>query len=683
MRRDGLTRKALPAALVALVCALAVPALAQERSYTLVSGGPGFVDPDGFSSSLDGATVAFSTTEALLPSDTDDKRDVYLRRGGSLILASQGDGADPVPQNTSGPTVSQDGSRVFFTTNEKLQIDDDDAATDVYVWTGDRAQLVSRRAPAQPESEAPATLAPRVPAPTADRVIISTAAPLTADDTDDGAVDLYEVGWNPRLLTPGTAKDVGSLSANPALTHVTFSASDDLLPTDTDSGGTDTYLTEGGAYTHLSNGQGSAAPNYIDFESTDGLRFLDITAQALLATDTDGDGIDVYLLNRAGEVRLLSTASGASCPATACRADAYAAADDLSRIAFTTDEKLLPSDSDASVDLYVWANDQLEHASLGAGTAGNGAADVVRLVGGRDDRMTADGRGVIFATSEKLVPEDVDTALDLYERRDGTTRVVSRGELDSSAPVEPPETGVYRNGERILFTTAGALSRTDTDGRLDIYLRENGAAAALVTPGKEAFDAEFQGASSDTAAIFFRTRERLAGDDRDEALDIFEARRAPQTVTPVPDTTPPELALRLTRSRFRASSKTARIATAAAKRRKRKRRTPIGTTIELTLGEAALVNFEVQRLSTGRVSKGRCVKATRKLRSKKKCALVARVAGRLSASRAAGLTRIAFYGRLPGGKRLSSGRYRLNARAHDAAGNASAVRQVPFTVVRR
>ena len=667
----------------ALACAVAaVPALAQDRDLELHSGGTGLHEIDGFSAATDGATIAFSTFEALVPEDGDDKRDVYLRRNGRTTLVSRGETAGQVPLSTSGaPVVSQDGSRILFVTAEALSFDDKDDVEDVYVWSdGDSARLLSGPASGfTPQgAAAPVALAGgRIPAPTAERAILTTAGQLTSEDKD-AAEDLYEVtAAGPRLLTPGTAAGVVAFVANPALTHVAFQSANDLVASDTD-GGIDTYLVAGGTYTLLSRGQGAAAaggPNYADFMSDDGERVVIVTQQALLPVDADPD-FDVYLVPRDGPVLLLS--APVSCPVANCRADSYGVSRDLSRVAFTTADRLAPSDTDAQPDVYVWSAGGIDHASRG-GTGGNGDVPVLVMPGGRLDRMTADGRGVLFATTERLVAADEDASgLDLYQRRDGETTLVSRGEIDSGAPLEPETSGHYR-ADAVVFTTPGALSRTDTDTRLDVYAAEAGAAATLISPGKDAFDADLIGANADLSRIFFRTREPLVAADRDEARDLYEARRRPAAPAPPPpgDTTPPDLGLRLSRATFRASSK-APVASAAAKRRRK--RTPLGTTIELTLGEAGRVNLALERLDAGRVSKGRCVKPTRRLRRAKRCTRIATPRGRLELDRPTGVTKVAFYGRLPGGTKPRAGRYRLNARAYDAAGNASPLRSVAFTV---
>lgn len=87
--------------------------------------------------SEDGARVFFSTAEPLSEEDEDAKDDIYLRAEGETALVSVG------PVGGSGPFpppglrgVSEDGSQAFFTTEERLTVDDDFAGEeDVYQWS--------------------------------------------------------------------------------------------------------------------------------------------------------------------------------------------------------------------------------------------------------------------------------------------------------------------------------------------------------------------------------------------------------------------------------------------------------------------------------------------------------------------------------------------------------------------
>jgi hypothetical protein len=100
---------------------------------TLVSAG-GSTNQYAFfgGASKDGARVFFYTDEKMLSADTDVWFDVYERYGGETTLISTG------PASTSGDNIaffdgaSDDGTKVFFETDEKLTSADTDSQTDIY-----------------------------------------------------------------------------------------------------------------------------------------------------------------------------------------------------------------------------------------------------------------------------------------------------------------------------------------------------------------------------------------------------------------------------------------------------------------------------------------------------------------------------------------------------------------------
>jgi hypothetical protein len=98
---------------------------------TLVSaGGSGASFFSGMSK--DGVRVFFSSYESLVGADTDIWNDVYERYGGATTLISTG------PASTSGSNIaffygaSEDGTKVYFDTDEKLTAADTDASFDIY-----------------------------------------------------------------------------------------------------------------------------------------------------------------------------------------------------------------------------------------------------------------------------------------------------------------------------------------------------------------------------------------------------------------------------------------------------------------------------------------------------------------------------------------------------------------------
>jgi len=127
---------------------------------------------------------------------------------------------------------------------------------------------------------------------------------------------------------------------------------------------------------------------------------------------------------------------------------------------------------------------------------------------------------------------------------------------------------------------------------------------------------------------------------------------------------------RLTATRFRV----ARGATALAAAR---RRAPAGTTLRLTLSEAADVRIAIARLRAGRRIHGRCRTTARHGRRCTARRAVGTLTRRLDVRAAA----IPFSGRI-GRRALRPGRYELRLTAADASGNRSAATTLRFTIVR-
>jgi hypothetical protein len=112
-----------------------------------------------------------------------------------------------------------------------------------------------------------------------------------------------------------------------------------------------------------------------------------------------------------------------------------------------------------------------------------------------------------------------------------------------------------------------------------------------------------------------------------------------------------------------------------------RRGTRAGTTVTFTLSAAAAVRLGFERAAPGRISDGRCVRATRALRHGAPCTRFTRVRGAVRIQAPAGAARIQFKGVLDGGRRLARGAYRLSLVAVDAAGQAAPARHARFKIV--
>jgi hypothetical protein len=212
-------------------------------------------------------------------------------------------------------------------------------------------------------------------------------------------------------------------------------------------------------------------------------------------------------------------------------------------------------------------------------------------------------------------------------------------------------------------------------------LRSSGATTRLATSGTNDFDVIFAGLPRDGGRLFIFTREQLSPQDTDDARDLYSTRFVEPPPPPPPgDTTPPALSLSMSPRTFRFTGRKAIFATAARKQRRHKS----GTTITLSASEAGRINLSFSHARKGRRGPdGRCHAATHRLRKRRRCTRYVQVPGGIALTVNAGVTKLRFFGRLDGPRRLKRGRYALFARAYDNAGNASPLRSVRFRAVRR
>lgn len=93
--------------------------------------------------SPDGSAVVFSTVEQLVPGDTDQVRDVYRRSGGVTTLVSTGPEAPGGELDATFAGASDDGSDIYFVTEEKVTPLDHDSSPDLYRYSPTGTELIS------------------------------------------------------------------------------------------------------------------------------------------------------------------------------------------------------------------------------------------------------------------------------------------------------------------------------------------------------------------------------------------------------------------------------------------------------------------------------------------------------------------------------------------------------------
>lgn len=676
-------RPLLIATLVAL--AAAPGAVAQERTIRLLSG-VGAVDPaPRFTGASDDATrIAFLTPEKLLPTDTDTAVDAYLSTPSGLVHVSRSTATPPLNANTGAHAtpapVSADGSTVTFSTAEALVPEDKDEKRDAYLWRDGEVQRLAGGSNVATEAK---DMTWYGMAADGSRHVLGSAERLAGDDVDD-TMDLYDVvvGGAPRLLTPGTGMPVDVRAISRDASRVFFETSEQLAATgDTDGTARDVFVTTGGVVRHVSRavaGGGSGGPVALAAAAADGGSALLLGTEKLSAFDQDTFN-DLFLRrDAAGDGGTTEQVSAGSPPSGngAHNVVFHDAAEDLSAVFFVTAERLTEADQDGEAsDLYRWTAAGTTLVSAGH--------EALSVVGGAGRHVSDDGRRAIFLTAEALTTEDTDKLADLYEWADGSLRLVTVADgVPTAQAVEAGRGMISGDGRRVLWTSEEPYTREDVDSTRDLYVREDGR-TELLTPGRAAFDASYVTASADGLRTIVLTAEALAAADKDGGLDLYEITRPPRSrpepAAAAPDTRAPVLSgVRINRARFR--PRTTRRPRISA------RRAPLGATISFTSDESGSANIAFGRVVGGRVSRGRCVKPARALRRARRCTRITPVPGRIRVTsvHAGRPVRVTFYGRLDAGRRLRRGRYAAFVRAYDSAGNGSALGSTRrFSIVRR
>jgi hypothetical protein len=450
--------------------------------------------------SADGKVAIFSTQEQMVPGDTDQEEDVYVRALDSSLgeyltrevsIGPKG-GNDTLPAHYDG--ISSYGTEVFFSTREPLVADDGDHKEDVYVrnLVENRTILASQgdtscAAQSCGNGEVDASFASDGVAPEGDRVFFTTTEPLNGAD-EDGSLDIYV-----RYIE--------------AQTTVLVSAGD-------------SSCSAGGC-----GDEGQA----VSFRGSDAMgdKAYFTTTESHALEDTDG-GEDIYERDLGAERTYLVSVAG-SCPENLpadqnCEPSYGGASPDGSHVFFETNERISSGeDTDKSQDVYDWSGGAPALASIGP-DGGNGESESIVTYSG----TSGDGGTVYFQTSERLdETADTDQARDVYQHSGGTTTLVSAGEAGKGheAVLAFFNWASTASGPQVaVFSTTESLTTEDTDLAKDVYERSGGV-TTLVSTGPEGgdgeIDASFAGGSKDGSKIFFVTAESLVAQDTDSTPDIY------------------------------------------------------------------------------------------------------------------------------------------------------------------
>jgi Tol biopolymer transport system component len=523
--------------LVALLAALAVAPVALAA-------------PNFRGSSADGKVVFFDTDEQLIEGDTDTKRDVYERSFDEDV------GAYVTREVSLGPTggnnsyaaqfeaTSEDGMRVFFSTEERLVAEDTDLQPDVYMrdLESGTTVLVSKGeaacSPGCGNGTKAAIFANATQAGT--KVFFETKERLSSSDTDN-ATDLYMrnlegagetvlVSAGESICSPACGNgefEVSRRGVSSDGRYAYFVTAEPLAAGDTDEA-SDIYardLQTGSTYL-VSKGECAGCGNngavpIFDGASSSGSRVFFSTEEQLVDEDTD-PATDVYARDLPGGPTTLVSGGSADVTATF-----EATSADGAHVFFTTAEGLAAGDNDAANDVYEWSGGTPSLIT---------PAPCSGLCGANFEAVSADSTEVLFSTAEPLVLADQDSSVDIYRQNvgGGEPVLVSKGEAGCSScwngPFDARFNEASADASVVSFTTAEGILNGDDDEEDDIYTRNLGSGTtSLVTiapsycPLKKGnCGAAFAGTSKNGLHVFFNTVERFTLEDGDKEADVYE-----------------------------------------------------------------------------------------------------------------------------------------------------------------
>ncbi len=499
---DAQTPLLAAAALLALAVADAAGAAPPPRAVTLLT--PGDAAPVTFNgASADGQRVVFTTGTSLLPADGDLERDVYLRlEDGTLRLLSPG-----TATRAEAFAVADDARSALIATRDALVPADSGSSVDMYQVSADGSVLLRSAGDAAEDSTF------RSATPDLAHVLFESGAVVPDLGVLAGGVHCYANGsGRTRLVSSGTAGENARCEriSNDG-TQALFTTAEDLdgPASGDDDTATDVYWRGAtGAPELVSPGTPAAVADVVGL-TPDGAEALFTTDTAPALGDVDA-GADVFAHRHGSATRLVTRRMQGDART------AFLTPDGATLLVTTSSEVggALAEGDGAAIDLYTWrlADGAVELRS--PGTDADASPQVPRT-----------GDRIVFATSEALVPEDVDGAVDTYEHRAGGSLRLITSETATGESFQQ----MTPDGSLALFTTSAALLPADLDGAPSLYGRRLDGSLVLVTPTGTLGIIVVQRISADGVHVVLESEQGLAG-DADPSTDLFDLRVPAPTV---------------------------------------------------------------------------------------------------------------------------------------------------------
>jgi hypothetical protein len=403
---------------------------------------------------------------------------------GQLGLYRQVDGGDPqfIAQVGEGSTfeypgfadISQDGSRVVFTTAEHL-LPGDAGRTQgesVYQWDEAGLRLVDTKTNGALLSACGSEVSPaNGMSASAQRVFFTHPGGECAEtkrvylhDLETGTTDEISASQCTRVDC-NAPQDVTFVGATPDGSSA-FLVSAQQLTNDDHDAGRDLYRYEVGSG-QLVLLSGDSPEGEVDqavvYPSDDGARVY-FRASGVMVPGETASGEKLFLADEGG-IHLVADASFPSEPQIQLSQSGEKAL-------FVTSSKVVEADTDEQQDVYLYdATTELVTRISAGSSGGNGPFDanltpqytLPEFEHGNTHpfyAIDASGGRAFFSTAEPLVPEDVDSKLDVYEWTGGQLGLVTPAVGDTNSKFG----GASRDGRTVIFGTSETLSPADEDG---------------------------------------------------------------------------------------------------------------------------------------------------------------------------------------------------------------------------
>jgi hypothetical protein len=279
------------------------------------------------------------------------------------------------------------------------------------------------------------------------------------------------------------------------------------------------------------------------YASTDGTRVFFSSAEKLTDDATTGpndEGKDLYLYDTASGVLTDITVDGAD-EAGAQVQGVLGGAEDGSRLYFVAKGVLAPGATAGQDNLYVWTDDGSSAGSVefvAAEVDSTNWKQAAIFFFNVPSRVTPDGSTLLFVADSSptgypdgghyqgyVYDAEADQLVCATCNPSGATATTDALPVGTGEFVYPAAHPLTDDGRKVFFTSAERLAPGDDNAVHDTYEfdAETGE-IVLISSGKAETPSEFTDASSDGSDVLFITRQQLVGIDRDQNIDVYDAR---------------------------------------------------------------------------------------------------------------------------------------------------------------